>query len=231
MKLGTRHLPAGSVYAVGYPRVAAVGELFSAWLLYDLVAVVGAWRVLGSWETIAHHVGFMGASAVLRGLYFAPWQATVCLCMEASTPFLNLCSLKEALGLSKSSAAVVGSFGAFALNFFVFRIVLLGGALAQLVLRWADGPWLEPPPDADAGLPPVPSWAPLLLVAMLVGAFAMMLMWFRRIVLILVPGAAGVGEGKGPGGATKVASEDEGEVPTPLGARRSTSEEELTLVA
>jgi hypothetical protein len=221
---------------VGYPRVAAVGELFSAWLLYDLVAVVGAWRVLGSWETVAHHVGFMGASALLRGLYFAPWQATVCLCMEASTPFLNLCSLKEALGLSKSSAAVVGSFGAFALNFFVFRIVLLGGALAQLVARWADGPWLEAAPDAAAldaaratgGLPPpVPRWAPLALLALLIGAYAMMSLWFRRIVLILWPGAVG----KGPGGATKVASEDESEPPaSPAGRRRSTSDEELALV-
>jgi hypothetical protein len=208
IKLGTRMPPAGAHWVEGYPLVSAVGELFTSFLLYDLVAVACAWDVLGSAETIAHHAGFLLASLVLRGFSFAPWSATVCLCMEASTPFLNVCQLKEALGLSKSSALVVGSFSCFALNFFVFRIVLLAGALAQLILHWDDGPWAEPPLLTRAeqrvagSVPAVPPWAPYVLLALLCSALGLMLVWFRRIVGILLPSAA-------TRGATQLASGEE----------------------
>lgn len=197
IKLGTR-APQLSVandrWLQTYPRVAAVGELFTAWLFYDLLLVVGVWSILGSWETIVHHLGFLCAAGVLRGFYFAPWQSAVCLCMEASTPFLNVCQLKEALGLDKSSPVVVGAFGGFALNFFVFRIIVLAAGLVQLLLGWESGPWKEPPlrsiPGSSGEPPAVPAWVANALVALLVAALSLMLMWFRRILLILMPGSA-----------------------------------------
>ncbi|KAG8470872.1 hypothetical protein KFE25_009293 [Diacronema lutheri] len=209
VKLGARAPPrwadgvsvASPRWADGYPLIAATGELFTAWLAYDLALVVGAWATLGSWETVAHHLGFLLAAALLRGYYFAPWQAAVCLSMEASTPFLNLCQLKEALGLDKRSRAVVCSFLAFALCFFAFRVLLLAAALLQLLAHWADGPWALPPTRAstaaaaaEPATPAVPELAAYALVALLCAALCMMLGWFRRIVAILLPAAHGAEE-------------------------------------
>ncbi|KAJ1635609.1 TLC domain-containing protein [Pavlovales sp. CCMP2436] len=230
-KLGTRTPPVGAPWVGAYPLIAAVGELFTAWLLYDLFVVCAQWSYLGSLETLAHHVAFLAAAGVLRGYYFAPWQATACLCMEASTPFLNICQLKEALGLSKRSPLVIGSFGCFALNFLVFRILLLGSALTHLIFHWNEGPWLETPPSravpADELLPPVPSWAAYALLILLVAAFVMMISWFNRIIAILAGPAAG--------GAEQLPSDESDAAPdTPRVARRTrhelSDEEELALV-
>lgn len=229
IKLGTRMPPVGSRWTAGYPFIAATGELFSAWLVYDLFLVLGVWAVLGSWETVAHHLGFLVAAGVLRGYSFAPWQATVCLCMEASTPFLNVCQLKEALGLEKRSPAVVGSFALFSINFFLFRIVLLGLGLLQLVVHWTEGPWAEPSPRATAPIaePPVPA-VPVLaaygLLCLLCCALALMVMWFRRIIAILLPSAAD--------GAQKLASDEpDGEqLRQPRSARELSDDEEIAIL-
>lgn len=223
VKLGSEPPASGSRWVGGYPMVAATGELFSAWLVYDLLSVIGAWATLGSWETVAHHIGFFAAAGLLRGFYFAPWQATVCLCMEASTPFLNVCQLKEAFGLDKRSAAIVSSFALFALNFFFFRIVLLGGALAQLLAHWAEGPWAEPARRAGAAAaPPVPRLAAYGLLCLLCAALALMVAWFRRIVAILLP--------SGGGGAEEARAGD-GPRHQPARLAQLSDDEELALVA
>lgn len=233
IKLGSRAQSVPVEWLARYAYVAVSGELFTAWLIYDAITVVCAWSVLGSWETLAHHAAFLGASYVMRGYYMAPWQAAVCMCMEASTPFLNVCQLKEAFGLTKEALVVKGSFVSFAFFFAVFRVVLLPAATLQMVLNFGVGPWSEGERAnlatlADAAPPEVPVWAGVVLVSLLLAACGLMFMWFRRIVAILLAPASAQGEGQ----SLPMTDGDSEEPPSPTSQpmRSFSDDEESALV-
>lgn len=182
--------PDADLFMHVYPRVAAAGEFFGAYILYDLLFIARNASTMANAEVLCHHSVFLVAAWLLRSYYFAPGPATVFMTMEISTPFLNFCMLKDAFGWTTDDAPVRWGFILFAATFFLSRILLLAMSTVGLLLHFREGPWMDEvvvPRGNDAvAAPYVPVWSGVVLCIIMIAASVLMAIWFRRILGILL---------------------------------------------
>ena len=64
--------------------------LFPSWLLYDLAHLLLSFPALGAADTVAHHAGFICASAICGAHRILPFAFGWLIVGELSSPLLNV---------------------------------------------------------------------------------------------------------------------------------------------
>ena len=108
--------------------------LFFSWLCYDICHIISWYPQLGGADTVAHHVGFAIVSAIhgLTGCLPLPfaWLITT----ELSSPFLNIRWFLINSGRGDTGMMHATNV-AFALSFFLSRVLLYGVGVVHLALH------------------------------------------------------------------------------------------------
>jgi len=143
--------------------------LFFSYLAYDLVHVIADYPLQGGVDTIAHHAGFMAASLVCGLHRILPFPFGWLLVGEVSSIPLDIRWFLLTTGRTSSRTNV-----AFASTFFLCRVCVYGAGLVHLYLHrdllLALGTTHVPPPLLT------------LVLVLLVGGYALNLLWFRKIL-------------------------------------------------
>jgi hypothetical protein len=154
--------------------------LFAAWLLYDLAHVLWSYPSLGGVDMVAHHLGFLGASAVCGTHRILPFPFAWLLFGEISSIPLNLRFFFIATGRS-DSRAMRATNTTFALLFLLARVVLYGWGLYHLFVHREAVLALAAPQASYGGA--IIARPLLLLVLSLLGCgYILNLSWFDKVV-------------------------------------------------
>mmetsp|Transcript_135929 Transcript_135929/g.378843 ORF Transcript_135929/g.378843 Transcript_135929/m.378843 type:complete len:339 (-) Transcript_135929:154-1170(-) len=170
--------------------VALAGLAFTAFTLADVG--ISTVHGLATMDHIAHHLAFVTAGLIIRGHCMLPFNASILLAMEASTPFLNIMLFFRHRGMAFKTAVQVNGI-LFVLLYVVFRVAL--NTYGAVVL------WLH----YKTAMPPtVPAWqAWFLLMAISAGA-AIQFFWFPQIARMFRAGLLGLlGRGCAEDGAAE----------------------------
>lgn len=148
---------------------AVVGLLFTAFTLVDIV--LSWFHGLITWDYLVHHTAFLLAGLIIRGQCILPFNASVLLSMEISTPFLNLLTFFRNRGERWTPLLVVCGATFFVL-YVIFRLLLNTYATILLWVRAQES-------DTFPGRMPAYQ-VYFLLIAITVG-YAVQIYWFPRI--------------------------------------------------
>lgn len=108
-------------YLIASEAVAFAGLAFTTFTIADVF--ISSMYGLVTADHLVHHVAFIAVGVVIRSNCMLPYNASILLSMEVSTPFLNYCTLMLNRGKDYSRSTTV-SGTIFAALFIVFRIVL-----------------------------------------------------------------------------------------------------------
>lgn len=155
-------------------RVAYLAaQSFCGWLAMDLVHLATHYPALGGLDMLLHHAGFGAVALMGSGFRYCPWVVGWLMLGETSSLFLNVRWGLINTGRGDSLALTRTNY-AFALTFFVFRVVVFWGGLWHIFTR--ERPHLLAPPHA------APPWSVDVLCAALVCGAALNAFWFAKIV-------------------------------------------------
>jgi len=171
---------AADISSPWYPAAAAAERtnvFFLSWLLYDLAHVVTCYPRLGGMDTIAHHLGFIGASLVCGSYRILPFPFAWLTTGELSSIALNIRWFLINSGRGDTAALQLAQV-AFALLFFVTRVVLYGAGLAHLA--WHRHLLFARVEGAPLAAVPLPLLVVVLLL--LCGGYALNMLWMSKIV-------------------------------------------------
>lgn len=158
---------------------ADTNVVFFSWLLYDVLHVIREFPALGGLDTVAHHLGFMCASLVCGHHRILPFPfAWLILGELSSVPlnirwFLTTIAKADPKRASKWASPISTTSKAFALVFFVTRVVVYGMGLAHLCSVTEELGKL----DAVVAKPLL-----YLVLALLAGGYVLNLSWMSKIV-------------------------------------------------
>ena len=165
-------------------------SIFLSWLLYDLGHVTLSYPHLGGIDTIAHHVGFIFASAVCGAFRILPFPFAWLTVGELSSIALNVRWGLINTGRGDTSALRYAQT-TFAVLFIATRIVLYGLGLYylleqqwKLLLARQKTP-MESPIETPLLLAPVahvPIWLLGTVCGLLVGGYGLNLVWLGKIL-------------------------------------------------
>ena len=174
---GQLTIPVDNTHA--WNREAAATErtnvFFLSWLLYDLVHVLLRYPHLGGLDTVAHHLGFIGASIICSTYRILPFPFAWLTTGELSSIALNIRWFLINSGHGDSSALHVAQL-AFALLFAVTRVLIYGLGLVHLAMHQHELL------STSGALSAVPTPLVLLVLGLLVGGYCLNLMWMGKIV-------------------------------------------------
>lgn len=129
---------APSVFWPGAAAGVAVYERFAhsflGWLAYDVVHVFTNYPKLGGADTAAHHLGFVCLTCLGSVYRVLPFPVAWLLVGELSSLPLNVRWFLINTGRGKTSALTYTNY-AFALSFFVMRVVVFWAGVAHLLLH------------------------------------------------------------------------------------------------
>ena len=146
--------------------------LFLSWLLYDLAHVLLSFPALGAADTVAHHAGFICASAICGAHRILPFAFGWLIVGELSSPLLNVRWLLIQSGRGASPLLQRVNVG-FALAFVAFRVALGAAGMAHLAVHRAALSVLDNV---------VPSaLLALVLVVFLPAGYSLNLVWLSKI--------------------------------------------------
>ena len=130
---GQLAIPVDSVHPWHHAAAATerTNVFFLSWLLYDLGHVLLRYPHLGGVDTVAHHLGFIGASAICGTYRMLPFPFAWLTTGELSSIALNIRWFLINSGRGDSGALQVAQL-AFALLFAATRVIIYGLGLAHL---------------------------------------------------------------------------------------------------
>lgn len=144
-----------------------VGMVFTTFIVADLTTSL--LHGTASLDYVVHHVAFMVVGCVIRGHCLVPYNASILLAMETSTPFLNFVLLFRNRNVFKPAIKVCGVI--FVVFYIIFRLVF---NTYGSYLLWSR--------RSDAFPASVPVWQVwVLLGAVLLGTLVQFA-WFPMIV-------------------------------------------------
>lgn len=154
-----------------YRTVALAGLAFTAFTASDII--VSVVHRLATPDYLVHHAAFVTAGTIIRGNCMLPFNASILMAMEISTPFLNFLLLVRHRGERFQTSMTVSGI-VFMVTYVLFRIVLNTYGAGLMWYCWFRG---------DPAMVPqyVPAWQVwFLLVAISAGA-AVQFFWFPDI--------------------------------------------------
>ncbi|GAB5370867.1 hypothetical protein AAMO2058_001530200 [Amorphochlora amoebiformis] len=146
-------------------------SIFFGWLLYDIVHIFEKFPHLGKLDTVLHHLAFIVCTATATTYRILPFPFAWLICGEASSPFLNIRWFLINFGCGDTMAMKLTNI-AFALTFFVARIILYGIGLIDLYTHYRI--LLKDPPG-------IPLVAVQSLLALILAGYVLNLFWMRQI--------------------------------------------------
>lgn len=148
--------------------VALAGLAFTAFTVADVI--ISLVHRLATVDFIVHHIAFICAGLIIRGNCMLPYNASILLAMEASTPCLNLLTMLRNRGPRfQTTVKINGVF--FSAFYVLFRLVLNSYGTAFLML------------EHDSGIPAyIPRWQVWFLLVAVVAGAAVQFFWFPSIV-------------------------------------------------
>jgi len=169
-----------------YRAIAVAGLAFTSFTACDIL--VSSIHGLMTWDLLIHHTAFLCAGIIIRGHCILPFNASVLMSMEVSTPFLNYMLLVRNRGEQYQLVTKVCGAMFFA-TFVCLRIAL--NTYGVFVLWKSAAPMLLQG-DTSCALAWAPPWVPrwelyFLLAAVSLGAIVQML-WFPGIFSTFVKG-------------------------------------------
>mmetsp|Transcript_10480 Transcript_10480/g.33199 ORF Transcript_10480/g.33199 Transcript_10480/m.33199 type:complete len:317 (-) Transcript_10480:233-1183(-) len=108
--------------------------LFFSWLCYDICHIISWYPQLGGADTVAHHVGFAIVSAIHGLTGCLPLPFAWLISTELSSPFLNIRWFLINSGRGDTGMMHATNV-AFALSFFLSRVLLYGVGVVHLALH------------------------------------------------------------------------------------------------
>ena len=166
-----------TLYADEAHSVIFTNIILGGYLVSDLIHVILNYPKLGRLDTVSHHLVFLLCSWLAGSYCIFPFMFGWLIIGEASTPFLNFrwLLIQSNNGDGKLMAIVSASFAAV---FFLTRCFGYTFGLAhQLMLYYRHGP-----------LEGVPTWVTNVIMALIVGGFALNIAWFGKIWKIAMRG-------------------------------------------
>jgi len=148
--------------------VALAGLVFTSFTVADVGICI--MHGLASADFIAHHIAFITAGLIIRSHCMLPFNATMLLAMEASTPFLNFILFFRHRGPAFKFAVQANGI-IFVILFVVFRLIL--NTYGAIVL------WLH---YATAVAPIVPKWQVWFLLIAVTAGVLVQFFWFPQVV-------------------------------------------------
>lgn len=168
-KLAGQEIPLGSDQLVIGPLIPSSRIYYinqAAYCLYDVIWVFTITRPIQR-LMVVHHVLFFVVSLLLLEEDFLPALGPVLLLQEVSSPFVNLFHVFTDFQL-KGGLAYTFNAALMTISFFLFRVVFIGLALAQVLYHWKT-------------LGPTVHFARAFILAILGAAYVMQLFWFSKI--------------------------------------------------
>jgi hypothetical protein len=162
-----------SEWAAGAAAIEPTNTIFLAFLVYDVSHVLLEYPRLGSIDVVAHHVLFAAASYVCGSNRVFPWPFAWLIIGELSTLPLNLRWVLIQSGRG-DTRLMTWTNRAFALTFFLGRVVVYGLGLLHLFRSWE--------PHVEEACLRVPGLR--VVCALFVAGYGLNLVWFRRIVRV-----------------------------------------------
>jgi len=143
------------------------GICFTTYTFVDMVLALK--HGLAAADYVVHHLAFLACGVLIWGQCIMPFNASVLMCMEATTPFLNFLMFFRNRGARyKTSTTICGAV--FVVLFFVFRIGL--NTYGTVVL------WVS---REDPALDTVPRWQVWLLLFAVTLGLAVQVFWLPKV--------------------------------------------------
>mmetsp|Transcript_46278 Transcript_46278/g.85008 ORF Transcript_46278/g.85008 Transcript_46278/m.85008 type:complete len:247 (+) Transcript_46278:228-968(+) len=147
--------------------VAAAGLAFTTFTVSDLV--VCSIHGLMTPDYVVHHVVFITAGCIIRGNCMLPFQSSVLMAMEVSTPFLNYLQLIRNRGAAFEKPLRINGI-LFMLSFVVFRLILNTYGAIDLLFNIAYA------------MREAPAWQGWFLVVAITVGMLLQFYWFKPIL-------------------------------------------------
>mmetsp|Transcript_113810 Transcript_113810/g.179092 ORF Transcript_113810/g.179092 Transcript_113810/m.179092 type:complete len:342 (-) Transcript_113810:84-1109(-) len=167
-------------YAVWYWYVALSGLAFTTFTLSDVVvSLIHRRSIDPDVSLFVHHAAFIFSGLIIRANCMMPFNASILMSMEVSTPFLNYLFLVRHRGPDyKLSTMICGSM--FFLTYIIFRLII--NTYGTIVMWMHSMPALLGHSSRDEVVPPaVPSWQIWFLLAAVTAGSVVQFFWFPNI--------------------------------------------------
>jgi hypothetical protein len=171
-----------------YPMIALAGLIFTTFTVGDVI--VSVIHGLATWDYYCHHAAFIVAGTIIRTNCMLPFNASILMAMEVSTPFLNYMLLVRNRGDSFQLASnICGVF--FFFSYVVSRLIL--NTYGTIILWTNSIPLLTGASSSFHAMPlSVPLWQVIFLLVAVTAGSVVQFFWFPKIWKMFVRGMRSV---------------------------------------